>query len=822
MSDQEKTTSAGGPGGKAGERNAWLARVLGLGVGAKPELKQDYEPNETRPPPNRPPPELPTQTTGSRPPNKPLPPLPQKDPNRELFGKELIAVEGRLEYLRDAESSNDKVKAAQGDLTGAMAEMDKAADEKRYGDARKHLGTAKGHADRVEQALEEAGKSERDFMIDYQKIAHRRQPALDSRPPTEWTKKAKADFTKADDELQKHIKNKAWTEAGTALLTVIGKLDAFDSAAKLELESKLDLLDKWPEAEAQSRTLRGELNKLTPPILGNRGYPELSNSIREANAGWRDVRVHKVEMEKLAAEFAVISQIPGPTPKPVLRPQWVAYDKARVEAPNPTSITSTDNHEKLAGLREAYAKAGRALIKAWESGVAGAPNDDTYWQPVVRELGKRNVIPLRLAYKVPPTTPEIAKLQSELKTLEGLRFGTYKEIAENQRKINERCAELVALRTTQKDPALVELFAKFRKVEKDLKAAAAGVPPAGATPEQQEYKRRYDAFILKLTGKDDDIVAVCGPELQWLTPKAETMLSIATNALKGTNSNVKAMPQGNGGQNQAKAQAAMNAITTADPVILARLSAEEKLDLLDSLRTDGMPDFDPDIPATKDDPKRVAMRKLYHAMTLEEEFAKEDEKNRKKVIEALKGKKQELKDAKENWSIMTEEQKVALLKIVAEEQCRQIGFTMPSNGIVVANEPGSSDNGSYSPSDLDSNPPADGPESDRIKINSAKPVLHDFEAALDLILHENTHRNQNVLCRALRYPTGASDPKFLTKDNSDPPYTQTRMFNMGNVRGGYVGGAEDYETYKKQPEEEHAWHAGPRGAQGIMDMLGEE
>jgi hypothetical protein len=252
------------------------------------------------------------------------------------------------------------------------------------------------------------------------------------------------------------------------------------------------------------------------------------------------------------------------------------------------------------------------------------------------------------------------------------------------------------------------------------------------------------------------------------------------------------------------------------------MSSEEKLDLLDSLRSDGMPLFDSNVPAIKDDPKRVAMRKLYHAMTLEEEFAKEDEKNRKKVIEALKGKKQELKDAKENWSIMTDEQKVALLKIVAEEQCRQFGFTMPSNGIVVANGPGSTDNGSYSPSNLNTNPPVDGPESDRIKINSSKPVLHDFEAALDLILHENTHRNQNVLCGALRYPTGASDPKFLTKDNSDPPYTQTRMFNMGNVPGGYVRGAEDYETYKKQPEEEHAWHAGPRGAEGIMDMLGKE
>jgi hypothetical protein len=821
MNDHDRTVSVDGPGGNTEERNAWVARVLGLSFGRKPNPKQDYGPNETRPPPNTPPPQPPTQTTGSQPPKRPLPPVPQQDPDRALFGKELIAVEGRLAYLREAESSNEKVKAAQGDLTGAIAEMDKAAEEKRYGDARKHLVTAKGHADRVEKALEEAGKSERDFFIDYQKIAGRRQAALDAQPPTEWTKKAKGEFTKADDVLQKHIEGKAWAEAGTALITVVGKLDAFDSAAKRELESKLDLLDKWPEAQGEAGTLRAELNNLTTPILGHRDYPGLANAIREASVGWRDVRMHKVGMENLAVEFALILKIPGPTAKPVLKPQWDAYDKARAAAPNPASITSTNNHDRLAGQREAFAKAGRALFKAWESGVAGAPDDDTYWKPVVQALKKRNVIPLRLAYKVPPTTPEIARLQSELKKLEELQIGTHKEIAENQRKINERCAALVALRTTEKNPALVDLFARYRKVEKNLKAAASGVPSAGASPEQLEYKRRYDAFIVKLNGKDDDIVAVCGPELQWLIPKAETMLSSATNALKNTGSTVKAMPKRNGGEKQAKAQAAVNAITSADPVILARLTAEEKLDLLDSLRTDGMPAFDKDAPATKDDPKRVAMRKLYHALTLEEEFAKEDEKNRKKVIEALKGKKQELKDAKENWAIMTDEQKVALLKIVAEEQCRQFGFTMPGNGVVVANEPTSNDNGSYTPGDLTKNPPADGPEDDQIKINSAKPVFHDFEAALDLIIHENTHRNQNVLCRALRYPTG-NDPKFLTKANKDPPYTQTRMFNMGNVDGGYVTGSEDYETYKKQPEEEHAWLAGPRGAHGIIDVLGEE
>ena len=82
--------------------------------------------------------------------------------------------------------------------------------------------------------------------------------------------------------------------------------------------------------------------------------------------------------------------------------------------------------------------------------------------------------------------------------------------------------------------------------------------------EQQEYKRRYDAFILKLNGKDDDIVAVCGPELQWLIPKAgELMPNCATRADLASTSR---RAQGSGGQKQAKAQAAVN-VTSASPVI---------------------------------------------------------------------------------------------------------------------------------------------------------------------------------------------------------------------------------------------------------------
>jgi hypothetical protein len=98
-------------------------------------------------------------------------------------------------------------------------------------------------------------------------------------------------------------------------------------------------------------------------------------------------------------------------------------------------------------------------------------------------------------------------------------------------------------------------------------------------------------------------------------------------------------------------------------------------------------------------------------------------------------------------------------------------------------------------------------------------VFKDFEAAMDLIIHENMHCNQNRLVRALKWPKGP-DPQYLTKDNSDPPWTQARLF-AATYGGGanQCGPKEDHPTYKKQPVEDHAWIAGPRGTQGIMDML---
>jgi hypothetical protein len=280
------------------------------------------------------------------------------------------------------------------------------------------------------------------------------------------------------------------------------------------------------------------------------------------------------------------------------------------------------------------------------------------------------------------------------------------------------------------------------------------------------------------------------------------------------------MAQGSVPEKATKATAALNAISGADPAILSRLSPDEQLDLLGGLRAAGMPAFDINNKnATKADPKRVAQRKMFHAIKLDDKFMAEDDKKHDAMITALEGMKQELKDARENWPSLTDDQRVEMLAKVMEAQNKAFGIDPPSGGIKTYSDANSTNNGGYSRSDMSQDPPVNGTDKDIIKLNTAQPVFKDFEAAMDLIIHENAHCNQNRLVRALIWPKGP-DPKYLTKANSDPPWTQARLF--GATYGGssnQCGSKEDYGTYQKQPVEDHAWTAGPRGTQGIMDML---
>ena len=148
--------------------------------------------------------------------------------------------------------------------------------------------------------------------------------------------------------------------------------------------------------------------------------------------------------------------------------------------------------------------------------------------------------------------------------------------------------------------------------------------------------------------------------------------------------------------------------------------------------------------ANKDEPQRVAMRKLYEAISLDKKFVEEDDKARRKMIDELVKKKAEIKDAKENWTALTDQQKGEILKVALKAQCAAFGFPEPANPMVIADfstiGQNEDDNGHYSDDD------------DVIRINTAQPVFHDFELAMDLIFHENSHNYQGKLVKRLNLP----------------------------------------------------------------------
>jgi hypothetical protein len=94
-------------------------------------------------------------------------------------------------------------------------------------------------------------------------------------------------------------------------------------------------------------------------------------------------------------------------------------------------------------------------------------------------------------------------------------------------------------------------------------------------------------------------------------------------------------------------------------------------------------------------------------------------------------------------------------------------------------------------------------------LNPASSV-NDFEKAIDLAFHENSHNYQNELVKKLENGT---------LDRNDPAYEQAQLFEINDGPQAYVDGAEDFDVYKKQPLEEHAHQNGPETAKVFMKAI---
>jgi hypothetical protein len=265
--------------------------------------------------------------------------------------------------------------------------------------------------------------------------------------------------------------------------------------------------------------------------------------------------------------------------------------------------------------------------------------------------------------------------------------------------------------------------------------------------------------------------------------------------------------------------------------VLSRLSAKEHRELFDLLNANPLPAFTPEyktgdptelklfqknptgleylsfagqsIVGWKPDPKRVALQKLMCATSLHPTFVSEDEGTRVKMIDKLKVHKKEFSEARDNWDIMTDNERLDVLKKAAQAQADAFGSGLPQKGIVFG-ATGAGEAGGYSGRNL-----KDGDDS--IKLNRDDSYLKDFATALETIFHEMTHRYQHTLVLRLKSaaPSGTTGSnQQITAQNEPMLYNQTKMFETDEMPNGRISPAESKardgnsaESYKKQPKE---------------------
>ncbi len=531
----------------------------------------------------------------------------------------------------------------------------------------------------------------------------------------------------------------------------------------------------------------------------------LAPKVKQAVADWSLVRKHNVEVGNLTKGNAHLATIPAATAGTPLAAAQAAYTAAWTAVPKPA--TSTAGSAGLAGLRQTAIDKAEALRVAYEASLGTGAPPNTYYvarRQALLDTGAGGLI--QKAGCVPIKNPQMATLLREMDAeYQSSGSGTAKQNYERLASAQTKAKQLIAMRTTG-DAAEAAYTAAYRKIETLVTSAAAEPAPTGPGADTHAvtlFQTARGGVTGLVGGTEADRFQRATVLLPDLKAKALAALQPKIQAAKSQAATAAALPSGTPVEKQQKAEAGRAAIAGADPAVLEAMSPDDKITLLATLRTDGMPASSR---SNRNDPKRVAMRKVYGAMTLDAQFIDTDNANRKAVVDALmRDHKQEFKDARDNWGIMTKEQRESMLQKVVDAHCAQIGHTKPGGAT-----PGSSftfypnstmgedtDNGRYSMS------------RDTILINTKQPVYEDFELAIDLIFHENSHNYQNQLVKGIATIT------------TDPPLTQAKMFQATwtAASNAYINGDEDYDGYQKQPIEAHAWLAGPQAAHMLMDAL---
>ncbi len=190
------------------------------------------------------------------------------------------------------------------------------------------------------------------------------------------------------------------------------------------------------------------------------------------------------------------------------------------------------------------------------------------------------------------------------------------------------------------------------------------------------------------------------------------------------------------------------------------------------------------------DDEKEACKKLYSVKTLDPEFEKIDDANRKKMIEKIKN-DPAFKEARAKWDTMTEAERVAIMKKAVDYQADAYGI--PKTEIETYSKDDPTDYGYYNHSD------------GKLHVNAHDAALKKggFDEAIDTAVHENGHRYQATLIDDL--DSGKIKP-------GDPLYNQAMTFKLNDTHKGYYvqprrgqpATPDTGDEYFTQPQENHS------------------
>ena len=495
---------------------------------------------------------------------------------------------------------------------------------------------------------------------------------------------------------------------------------------------------------------------------------------------------HHVEMDKHGKRVEAAEAVPaGPAVDTALN----ELATAKLAASNACNLSSA---QLLDGLRQTLLVKADAVLNAYNSA-----NPDQTTEPWARVEYPRywgaTVAPLlNQARRVQPVTKAIGSLLQQLETevtqSENSASGNQWQTALTEaRTVVTRAGEVLNAEKSA-GRAAKALHARYGKQQARILGMKSTIEnlPQPRTVDQDGYLNALLEFDTEHGGATPDYAKCMTLLVTKLEPALKQVLATHVETLKQgvTGSNTGAL--------------ASDFIDQLEDWELRTLPAAEQVKLLNKSRETWAT---PPVDEAERNKRRRLQRKIYQNMDMDEQFLEHEAERRRELVDSVKNDK-DFRSARETWTdqTMTWEARKKVLQKLADQQCKAFGFGPPPVIKLVdlgGNEYGVT-NGYFDPA------------TKAIVLNTNRySSANDFQKALDLIVHENSHYYQDQLC------TGLVDPK-----TTDPRIkTQVELFKANDAPGGYVTSSEEHKVYQVQPLEIHAHFAGPETASSIVAYL---